>query len=390
MTAGSWMQETLRLRGWVLDFLAGVAAGEVTAPTGVWRLFIRSERCALPLKARLVASGVYPRLDPDARMELDTAARQELQRVLSARAHLRLIDRLAAQHRWDVVVLKGGAACLADADALDLADLDVLARPEEARALAAALDEAGYRDAGPSSPLHLEGRMVGGGLKIEVHTSIDLAGSEWGASAWSAIEPCDGAARLKLLSPRDHLWHLLVHVGVLHPYRRGAIRDSLLTAQALRRCSEGDLAEVDAQLISHPHGEVLQDLLDTARGLAGACPFRERFAYQAAVAYFVSRHGRRLPLPELLRADVGKWAVAFLSGWADMRREWGRVRMVTTGRSLFRPIARIEEQVPWLGRVVRVTMRVARVGIGAAMGAPLAVGAAYAAHRATRRSARTG
>jgi hypothetical protein len=390
MTGGSWMQETLRLRAWALDALTGRADAEVPGAATPWRIFARSERCAIPLRARLRAGGVYPSLPENARSTLETVARVELQRVLSARAHLRVIDRLAARGGWEVAVLKGGAACFDDRDALDLADLDVLARPADARALAAALDASGYGDAGPSSPQHLEGRMSRGGLKVEVHTAIDMADAGRDADVWNAVVPIEGTACLRLLAPRDHLWHLLVHVGVLHPYRRGALRDSLLIAQAVRRCGRADLEGIDTRIADHVHGDVLRDLLITARALMGTGPVPDRFTYQAAVSYFVSYHGRRVPLPELLRADVGKWAVALVSGRDDVRREWGRIRMVTTGRSLSRQIAWIEARSPWVGRLVRVTSRVVRVGIGALLGAPLAAAAAHAARRATRAQARNG
>ncbi len=110
-----------------------------------------------------------------------------------------------------------------------------------------------------------------------------------------------------------------------------------------------------------------------ARGFAGTASFEDRFVYQAAVAYYVSWRGRWLPLPEVIRADVGKWAVALIAGRADMRREWGRVRMVTTGPSSSRSIAWIERRAPRLGRGVRVTSRVMRVVFATVLAAPLAL-----------------
>jgi hypothetical protein len=386
---GMRIGEVLELRAWALRSLILAPSAPLSCSPGSWRFFLRTERCALPLKARLAASGRYGLLAPESKQELDNAARVELQRVLSARAQLLLIDRLVAEHGWGVVVLKGGVAALTDRDAADLADIDVLARSDDARALAAALDSAGYRADGASSPLHLAGRVAEGGLEVEVHTSIDMVGCPWSESVWTRVTPLAGADHVRCLAPRDHLWHLLVHVGVLHPYRRGAIRDLLLLGQALTRCSHDDLAEVTAAIASHPYARTLQDMLCMARGLAGTAPLEDRFAYQATVASLVRWHGRWLPLPEVIRADVGKWAIALLSGRADMRMEWGRVRMVTTGPSISRPIAWIEQRAPRLGRGVRVASRVLRVAIGIAFGLPLALAAAVVAARATRRGART-
>ena len=288
-----------------------------------------------------------------------------------------------------VVVLKGGVAALSDRDAVDLVDVDVLARPDEARALAAALDAAGYRGDGPSSPLHLEGRIAEGGIRVEVHTSIDMAGCGWSERIWGRVTPLAGATRLRRLAARDHVWHLLVHAGVLHPYRRGVIRELVLLSQALTQCSEDDLAEVTAQVRRHPYARTLQDMLSMARGVAGAAPPEDRFGYQAAMSYVVRWSGRWLPLPEVIRDDVGRWTVALFSGRAEMRKEWERVRLVTLGPSASRSIAWIERRAPRLGRGVRVATRVLRVAIGIAFGLPLALGAAVVAARATRRGAKT-
>jgi hypothetical protein len=386
---GMRIGEVLELRAWVLRSLALAPSAPPSCSPASWRFFLRTERCALPLKARLVASGRYGMLEQESRHALDTAAGVELQRVLSARAQLLLIDRLAAEHGWVVVVLKAGVAAMTDRDAVDLADIDVLARSDDARALAAALDSAGYRADGASSPLHLAGRVAEGGLKVEVHTRIDMVGCPWSESVWTGVTPLAATMHLCRFAPRDHLWHLLVHVGVLHPYRRGAIRDLLLLSQALTPCSDGDLADVTAELETHPYAHTLQDMLSMARGLAGTAPLEDRFTYQASVASLVSWQGRWLPVPDVIRADVGKWAVALIAGRADMRREWGRVRMVTTGPSLSRPIAWIERRAPRLGRGVRVTSRVMRVVFATVLAAPLALLAAYAAARATKARPRT-
>ncbi len=303
--------------------------------------------------------------------------------MLSARAQLQLIDRLAAEHGWEVVVLKGGVAALTDQNPVDLADIDVLARPDDARALAAALDSTGYRDVGPSSPFHLKGRIAAGaGLPVEVHAKIDMVGCDWSESIWSRVTPLAGATGLRRLGARDHLWHLLVHVGALHAYRRGAIRDLLLVSWALAQCSKSELADVEAQIACDAHALTLRDMLFMAQALAGTAPLEDRFTYQAAVSASVRQQGRWLPLPEVVRGDVGRWAVALLAGRAEMRTEWDRVRAVTTGVSLSPPIAWIERRAPRLGRGVRVAARVLRVAIGMAFGLPLALAAAVLSARA--------
>lgn len=346
-----------------------------------WLFFLHTERCALPLKARLVATGGHGGLAPAARRLLDTAAQVELQRVLSARAQLLLVDRLAAEHGWNVVVLKGGVAALAERGAVDLVDVDVLAEPDDARALAAALDDAGYPSIGFSSPFHLHAQATEGELPIEVHIGIDMSGTRWSEGVLNRAIPVPGAGHVRQLSPRDHLWHLLVHVGVRHPYRRSSVRDLLLIGQALARCSDGDVEEVMAAVGQHEYADALRNMLLVARGLAGEVVLQDRLASHAVAAYVVGWYGRRLPLFPLLKADVGKWAIALLSGWSEIKSEWKVIRMVTTGPSFARPIAWIERKAPRIGRGVRVASRLARVSIAIVFAVPLALAAAFVARR---------
>jgi hypothetical protein len=378
--------EVLALRAWALQSLAGSPSEAPQCSSTSWRHFLRGERCALPLKACLVASERYGLLDQQARTELDGLAAREMQRVLSTRAQLLLIDRLAGAHGWSVVVLKGGVAALSDRDAVDLTDVDVLTPPDQARALAAALDSVGYRDLGPSSPFHLKAMTAEGALPLEIHANVDMAGCEWGESIWSRVVPLARTTCLGRLAVRDSLWHLLVHVGVAHAYRRGAIRDLVLTSRALIECSPAEAAEVTARIAGHPYADALRDLLYMARGLAGMGPLTDRFAHQAAVSHYLLSQDSWLPLGAVLRGDIGRWAVALLAGRPEMRTEWNRVGAITRGVSLSRPIAWVEQRAPRLGRAVRVAARLLRVSIGIAVGLPLAAAAAVVASRATRRT----
>ena len=123
-----------------------------------WKLFLRTERCALALKSRLTAAGCAV---PDrARAEIERAATPELQRILSARGQLLRIGRLAAAHGIAGVVLKGGVAALASAAPVDLHDVDVLVRPLQAEQLAGLLDEEGFHATGPAGTAHLAQRIA--------------------------------------------------------------------------------------------------------------------------------------------------------------------------------------------------------------------------------------
>ena len=235
-----------------------------------WKLFLRTERCALALKSRLTAAGCAV---PDrARAEIERAATPELQRILSARGQLLRIGRLAAAHGIAGVVLKGGVAALASAAPVDLHDVDVLVRPLQAEQLAGLLDEEGFHATGPAGTAHLAQRIAPNTVQIEVHFALNDI--ELSDAMWNRARPLDGAAGLSRLGAPDHVWHLLVHSVVSHPYRRGSLRDVLLIADALRDCSPTELEEVERRSASHRLARTLHAQLEMARELGAGGPVR--------------------------------------------------------------------------------------------------------------------
>src|SRR5690349_20772822 len=206
------VRDALRLRASALALLGGArpdwgALAAASPPT--WDVFLRTERCALALKSRLAAAGLPV---PD---EVEAAATRELQRILSARGHLRLIDQLATAHAIPVIVLKGGVAVLTSAAPVDVADVDVLVHPVHAARLAELLEKEGFNATGLAGHGHLAPRIALQAVQIEVHVAIeDLAVTD---ALWQRARRLAGAPGLGRLGASDHLWHLLVHAGVTHP-----------------------------------------------------------------------------------------------------------------------------------------------------------------------------
>ncbi|MDH3291746.1 MAG: nucleotidyltransferase family protein [Gemmatimonadota bacterium] len=377
--------ECLALRAWTLHVLAGGPPAEIpTSSPSAWAHFLTVERCALPLSTRLAAVGHHT-LPVAARAQLDRATHSELQRVLAARGQLAGIDLIASEREWDVVVLKGAVALGDPRRAVDLADLDLLTAPDDARALVAALDAGGYRKAGSSSPLHLATRATEGGLPVEVHTRLGILDRESFETLRARSVPMAETKRLRRLASRDHLLHLLTHVGVAHPYRRGSIRDLLLLAQAVRECSAREIEEARAMIERHRYATELPRLLDMACGLAAEQGLVvDEFRYPSGAVYAVIWWDLRLPLPQLLKADIGMWAIALLRGRGDVETEWAKVTMRTLGPSFAGPIARVERTMPRVGRMVRVISRLIRVAVAMLFAVPLALLAGYEARRAIR------
>lgn len=377
--------DVLEARRWILQALASDVVEAPPALTeAAWRECLRRERCAAPLKARVIGRGGRDALPAELVAVLEDQVARELQRVLMARAQLLEIDRVAAAHGLDVIVLKGGVAALADARAVDLVDVDVLAAEDDARTLAGLLDEAGYSAEGFSSTQHLHSRARSGQLGVEVHQRLDVGDPSWSDAVWERAVPIDGARRLRRMAPDDHLWHLLYHVGVQHPDRRGAVRDTLLTSYAIAECGRATLDAVAARIAAMPQRRAMHDLLAMAADLAAGRAVRDRFARMSAAVFVMRRAGPMVPLADVPVMAVGSWATAMLCGWPEIRYQLGRVGMRTLGASTVSPLARIERRASRLGRWLRVCARLLRLPLDVALALPLTAVAAVTSWRVTR------
>ena len=322
-----------------------------------WKVFLRTERCALALKARL--TGARDAVLEPARAEIERAATRELQRILSARGQLLRIGRLAAAHAIPAIVLKGGVAALTSAAPVDLHDVDVLVRPHQAEQLAALLDKEGFHSTGPATTAHLPQRVSPNGVHIEVHFTIDDI--ELTDALWNRAGLLDRAAGLSRMGAADHLWHLLVHSVVTHPYRRGSLRDALLIAEALGDCSAAELQQVERLIAGRPLSQPLRDVLAMARQLRDGVPVRDRFRREAAANYVL-----RGPLGWL--GFTRFWSVAFvgalfsqLGSGIDRRREWATAWNRPDFVSPWEFAARLERRAPRLGRLCRNAVKVTRL-----------------------------
>ncbi|PYP65567.1 MAG: hypothetical protein DMD36_19100, partial [Gemmatimonadetes bacterium] len=251
------VQHALSLRAWALDLLIARDADTRAAPRDcvardspeTWDLVLRSERCALPLRSRL-ARGSPPSLPAGPARVLETRATAELQRVLSVRGQLREIQQLATAHHLQPIVLKGGVAALSGTEPVSIDDLDVLVAGEQAGLLGRLLDERGYRPLSAGSPAHLPARLAPNAVPVEVHFKIpDL---DQTSDLQAGAKPFPGFPGLWRLGPADHLWHVLVHSVVTHPYRRGCLRDVVLTSTAVGECSPAELESVASRIARHP------------------------------------------------------------------------------------------------------------------------------------------
>jgi hypothetical protein len=272
------------LRGWTLAVLAGDDPGAVPVADEVtWRFFLTIERCAAPLaRARdrpPPGPGSTTSLpEPTRRLIADLAA-LELQRAMAAAGEVDRLDALAEETGWAIVLLKG-ARVVADRPDLYIGDVDVLAPPDEARALVRALEADDYVRAAPDLPPrqdhrpHLSQRTLPGSIPVEVHQRIKHLGDP-GPLLDRAV-PCPHARALWQLRDDDHLEHLVNHLVLSHPDRIGRIRDTLVLQAALEKGGGLARAGLDAAR-RRVDPAVVDGLVAMAEGLRGAPvdPFRD-------------------------------------------------------------------------------------------------------------------
>lgn len=377
--------EALQARAWALDVLAAsgrhraleaqgaasppptserpTAAGaahpaEPPFPCGVslrgWELFLRAERCALPLSRRLRMSGADRVMPPDIVRVLDAIAIEEMQRILSARARLRHLSEWALERGTTAVVLKGAVAAADARQGIDLSDVDVWVPPAAAADLIDALG-----GARAESPEH---RIVGHQyapiatdqlVAVEIHDRVPHAELDngWVDRSQPLGPEYPGLARL---DSADHLWHILIHATVQHMTRHGCLRDVLLIAHARSLCGEADLERVVARAKQHPSADSLLAMLDMA-AVDGAGPHTDPFTAAAANRYLqaVVRTPRRLS-----RLYAAGAAAAVLHGPRDVLRFIGTAYHLRHYPSTV-PALRALQRLGRAGNAVVVVVRMA-------------------------------
>jgi len=374
--------EALRLRAWAIRVLAeGWTAAPDVGPEA-WRLFLRAERCALALSTR--AEGDAPPL-------LHATATVELQRILSARAQLERLGRAAARAGLRALVLKGGVAALGTGAPVDLHDVDVLAEPGQAEALADLLDRSGYAVAGGRASAHLGQRVTANAVDVEVHFRVEELGDP--ADLWARAEPLPQHPGLWQPAPFDHCRHVLLHATITHPFRRGALRDLLLIGEADRACPPAGAAHLGDFLRDHPQRLLLEAARDAARALQAGRRERDAFVEEAAAHYLLSDRYLLAAAAPIFGGNVMFAVYARLGRPAVRRGYWGRAWRGATAVSPWPALNRLERHWPRAGRWARRLLRLARAPLVELVAGPiarrarrLATGQAGAASAATSRS----
>ena len=325
-----------------------------------WELFLRVERCAGPLVARLGQAGIV--VPPGS--ILTSAALADTKRSLSARALIASCARVADAGGYRLVLLKGAVAAEGGA-AIHLMDLDILARPSETRAVAAAIaHETGSDRSGTPSVRHLSPVGAPDGLPVEIHTTI---GNRWlpiGEHLWNDIRPIEGRTLVGRLGALDHARHILAHMVVDHVERRGRLRDTLLLAWALADLDPDARQKLRDSLPPSPYLGVLVDQLDFADRLRAGTPGPDPFEPAAFTYYWMRERGdpaivRRSSIAADIYPTVHQSMAMLASGWPMLPAIRDSADEPTVAPSTFGPTRLLEGIDPRLGRLARVAMRLA-------------------------------
>ena len=362
----------LRLRRWLRSLLAGrqqmPAYGDLTQGLG---LFLESERCALPLERALRMEGMEHAALGQIAGSLIRRSGEEAKRVRLAREALALAGEIACESDLTVVVLRGGVTVADDAKALDLVDVDLLAPPQEARRLVAALDKRGFRVAGPSSPRHLKARIKDDGIPIEIHTTLSNDGAPLPDGIWERIHPLGAVPGIYRLGCGDHLWHLLEHTVVDHPERRGLTRELLLIGYAIAECSDDDLVAVNKRIETHSLCTPFRAAYEAGDDLRKGRYDRDLLESVAATFYAVRVVLLSFNLPRVLETYIYRWSFAWLLGRVARHSLREEIWSVSLDPSVQQPVAWLEQRVPPIARPFRLAFRLARAVIAAAIALPV-------------------
>lgn len=267
--------QALLIRDWALHLLGTESGppdtlwqGAAGCDPAAWAFFLHMESCALALQSSLDADGAdgWSRLPAGTAAIVRECATRELRHVLSAKAQLRTLGRLAAARGWTIMVLKGSVA-VADGELLHLGDIDALVARDQVDELAAALGELGFEKRGRdgNAAHHLAARIIPNAIRIEVHRKLK---DGLGLEAFRARAlPLTGEPSLWRQGPADHLRYLLTHSTLQHPERTGKIRELLLLRHALRNTPADVISEVERDLAQHEAAAVILGVLRAAREL---------------------------------------------------------------------------------------------------------------------------
>jgi len=260
--------------------LDAVAVALRSIPPDAWTLFLAADCSALWLGRLLRERDLLRRLPPATRDVFLTAESVEMQRVLTARSMLRMLDDAARESGVRAVILKGGVAAVEpEWLPVDLGDVDVEVAAEDAERYWNALLARGW---------HCDSRHEVSVAEMAAHDAfmamyppgvtmnVDFhQRAPWPSSqevVQDPLVPLHGFAALDRRRGASAVAALLRHAVIKHPHRRGHLRDVLLIAQYVRELADEERRTLVEHLGDDAYapelGALYTQALDLAQGKA--------------------------------------------------------------------------------------------------------------------------
>jgi hypothetical protein len=251
------------------------------------------------------------------RRELSRASAHAIRQAWTLPGQIAELSQVAQRLGLRIMLLKGAARFLGGetVGGRSIADIDVLAAPNDAQRLHAILRrQHGYESTSAAPEHHLPMLSRVGGLPVEIHVQLGPRLTDLDARIWrDAVDiPVDGVT-VTVPSPTASVLHALEHGALVHWAVRYRLRDLLDVATVWT--SEVDADEVVSYLRVHPHRRALETLASAAGRFGGEIPALRRRAWRtvrrvATVRHLVAAHVRSPALATSLCIAAGVLAEA--------------------------------------------------------------------------------
>jgi hypothetical protein len=381
LTAIRVAAEAMAVRALAIDILgpqeeidAARWARAVEASPVAWDVFLRTERCAALVAARLERVDRLRDLPEEVRQPLAKHRRVESLRALRARAQLDEIGTAATERGWRVLVLKGGVPLARGSSlVLGLADLDMLVPAGDMPAVIAWLRTRSAGEGRYASTRHAAAQYIDGAMPVEVHHTTEADGTPTPDHVWKrAVAVAPG---LLGLEPVEHAWYLCYHATAAHFNRRGRLRDVVLLSDGLGACSLDERAEIRRRTRADRFAKPLGLYFDMAEAVANEAPVVDAFQSVAFSRYamyeIMRRAGRRRVFLEV--HQLVQWVFAIQAGREERRSLWARLLVPSTGPSAYRIVGSVERLSPPIGMLWRRAVRLMHRAILCLIAWPLAL-----------------
>ena len=202
------------------------------------------------------------------------------------------LSQVAQRSGIRIMLLKGAARFLGGetVGSRAIADIDVLAAPDDAQRLHAILrHDHGYDSMSAAPEHHLPMLSRVGSLAVEIHVRLGPRPTPLDARIWhDAIDiPIDGAT-VTVPSPTASVLHAVEHGALVHWAVRYRLRDLLDVATAWT--PRVDTGEVVSYLDTHPHRRALETLVSAAARFGSEIPALRRTAWRVVRRVAGVRH----------------------------------------------------------------------------------------------------